>query len=143
MFTRDSRPRIDTLIGRAARIAGDFEFEGGLHLDGRIAGNVRAAGAAAGESSLSVSESGSIEGTVTVPNVELHGTVKGDIRASARLVLGGSARVEGDVYYCVIEISPGAQIMGKLVRLPGEAAATPAVAAGGGQRKAAGPERAA
>ena len=38
MFTRDSRPRIDTLIGKAARVHGDVEFEGGLHLDGRIVG---------------------------------------------------------------------------------------------------------
>jgi len=143
MFSRDSKPRIDTLIGRAARVAGDFEFEGGLHLEGRIAGNVRTRGAGARESTLSVSESGSIEGTVTVPNVELHGTVRGDIHASARLVLGSTARVEGDVYYRDIEISPGAQIMGKLLRQSGEVAATPAVAAGAGQRKAAGPERAA
>ena len=43
MFTRDSRPpRIDTLIGKAAHVQGDIEFEGGLHLDGHIAGNVRA-----------------------------------------------------------------------------------------------------
>jgi cytoskeletal protein CcmA (bactofilin family) len=123
MFTRDSRPRIDTLIGSSARVAGDLEFAGGLHLDGRIAGNVRAARAA--DSTLSISESGCIEGTVTVPDVELHGTVKGDIHASARVVLGATARVEGNVYYGVIEITLGAQIKGKLVRLPPGAAAPP------------------
>ena len=126
MFTRDSRPpRIDTLIGKTAHVAGDVEFEGGLHLDGRIAGDVRAArSAVARESTLSVSESGSIEGAVNVPSVELHGTVRGDIRASTRLVLGATARVEGNVYYGMIEMSLGAQIMGKLVRLAPEAAAT-------------------
>src|SRR2546429_6374964 len=42
MFTRASRPaRIDTLIGKAARVHGDVEFQGGLHLDGHIAGGVR------------------------------------------------------------------------------------------------------
>ena len=30
MFTRESRPaRIDTLIGKAARVHGDVEFQGG------------------------------------------------------------------------------------------------------------------
>ncbi|HEY2808093.1 MAG TPA: polymer-forming cytoskeletal protein [Steroidobacteraceae bacterium] len=121
MFNRDSRPpKIDTLIGKAAHVHGDVDFEGGLHLDGRIAGAVRAAAGRAGagrESSLSVSESGSIEGAVRVPNVVLNGTVKGDIHARERIVLGATARVEGDVYYGVIEMTLGAQIVGKLVRL--------------------------
>lgn len=124
MFTRDSRPRIDTLIGREARVAGDVEFQGGLHLDGRIAGDVRAPHAAATRiSTLSVSETGVIDGAVEVPDVELRGTVRGDIRASSRLALGATARVEGNVYYGVIEMTLGAQIMGRLVRLSPEAAA--------------------
>ena len=115
MFTRESRPaRIDTLIGKAARVLGDVEFQGGLHLDGHIAGGVRSTGA---DATLSVSATGSIEGPVEVPNVMLEGTVKGDIRARERVVLGATARVEGNVYYGIIEMTLGAQIMGKLVRL--------------------------
>jgi cytoskeletal protein CcmA (bactofilin family) len=129
MFTRDSRQaRIDTLIGKAARVAGDVEFQGGLHLDGHVSGAVRATGE--GDSTLSVSATGSIEGPVQVPNVILEGTVKGDIRARERVVLGATARVEGNVYYGIIEMSLGAQIMGKLLPLTppkaGAAAATPA-----------------
>src|SRR6267154_281609 len=118
MFTRESRPaRIDTLIGKAARVLGDVEFQGGLHLDGHIAGGVRSTG---GDATLSVSATGSIEGPVEVPNVILEGSVKGDIHARERVVLGATARVEGNVYYGVIEMSLGAQIMGKLVRLAPE-----------------------
>jgi cytoskeletal protein CcmA (bactofilin family) len=121
MFIRDSRPpRIDTLIGKAARVAGDVEFEGGLHLDGHIAGNVRSAKSR--ESTLSVSESGSIDGAVEAAHVTLHGTVKGDIQARERVILGSTARVEGNVYYGVIEMTLGAQITGKLVRLAPEPA---------------------
>lgn len=119
MFTRDSvQTRIDTLIGKAARVQGDLDYQGGLHLDGQIVGNVRADDDPG--SSLSVSETGSIQGSVQVPNVILQGTVKGDIRARERLVLGATARVEGDVYYGVIEMTVGAQIIGKLVRLSPE-----------------------
>jgi cytoskeletal protein CcmA (bactofilin family) len=122
MFTRDSRPpRIDTLIGTAARVRGDVEFAGGLHLDGRVEGAVRAAAGSA--ATLSVSETGSIEGPVEVPNVLLEGAVKGDIHASERVVLGATARIEGNVYYGVIEMTLGAQIMGKLVRLEPKARA--------------------
>jgi cytoskeletal protein CcmA (bactofilin family) len=115
MFNSSKQARIDTLIGKAARVEGDLEFAGGLHLDGRIAGNVRANPSA--DSSLSVSNSGAIEGTVEVANVTLDGTVKGDIVASGRVVLGATAQVLGNVYYGVIEMTLGAQIMGKLTRV--------------------------
>ena len=69
------------------------------------------------ESSLSVSESGAILGAVQVHNLILNGTVKGDIHAPGRLVLGATAKVEGNVYYGIIEMTLGAQIVGKLVRL--------------------------
>ena len=124
MFTREnsSKPaRIDTLIGKAAHIHGDIEFAGGMHLDGSIVGNVRSDRSPG--STLSVSEGGSIEGMVDVPNVRLDGTVKGDIHAPGRVVLGATARVEGNLYYGVIEMTLGAQIMGKLTQVALEGAA--------------------
>ena len=125
MFGRDSKPsaRIDTLIGKAASVQGDVEFAGGLHLDGRVAGNVRAEGDAT--ATLSVSEHGSIDGSVEAANVVLNGSVRGDIHASTRLVLGATARVYGNVHYGVIEMTLGAEIKGKLVPLPlGQGATT-------------------
>lgn len=118
MFSRDTKPnaRIDTLIGKAARVQGDVEFEGGLHLDGRVAGNVRAVGEQG--SSLSVSEHGAIEGSVEADNVTLNGSVRGDIYATERVVLGPRARVFGNVRYGVIEMTLGAEIKGKLMPLP-------------------------
>jgi cytoskeletal protein CcmA (bactofilin family) len=124
MFTRDPQTRVDTLIGKSVRVQGDVEFQGGLHLDGRIVGSVRSDESR--ESTLSVSETGFIEGTVQVPNVLLNGAVKGDIRARERVVLGATARVEGSVYYGTIEMTLGAQIKGKLVRLSPEALQAPA-----------------
>jgi cytoskeletal protein CcmA (bactofilin family) len=119
MFNRDSRQaRIDTLIGPGSRVNGDLEFAGGLHLDGRIAGNVRADPGQS--SSLSVSETGSIDGNVEAANVMLNGSVRGDIVARERVVLGATARVQGNVFYGVIEMTLGAQIMGKLTRLSGK-----------------------
>jgi cytoskeletal protein CcmA (bactofilin family) len=116
MFNRDTKQaRIDTLIGKASRVHGDLEFAGGLHLDGSIAGNVRADPSEG--SSLSISETGSIEGNVEAGNVMLNGSVRGDILARERVVLGATAKVQGNVYYGVIEMTLGAQIMGKLTRV--------------------------
>ena len=68
----------------------------------------------------------------------MNGTVNGDMHARDRLVLGGKARVNGNVHYGVIEMAPGAVITGKLIPLgkaPGDVSpetpseAAPAVAA--------------
>ena len=119
MFNRDPRQaRIDTLIGKTARVHGDVDFQGGLHLDGQIIGAVRSDESR--DSTLSVRETGSIEGAVQVPNVMLQGAIHGDIHAIERVVLGATARVEGNVYYGIIEMTLGAQIIGKLVRLEPE-----------------------
>jgi cytoskeletal protein CcmA (bactofilin family) len=115
MFGRRDRGsgRIDTLIGRNAAIQGDIEFAGGLHVDGRVAGSVRAAT----DGSLAVSEFGVIEGSVAASQVVVNGRVHGDIYASERVVLGSKAKVRGNVHYGVFEIALGAEINGKLVSL--------------------------
>jgi cytoskeletal protein CcmA (bactofilin family) len=104
--------KIDTLIGPAASISGDVDFSGGLHVDGRVAGDVRAPSSS--ESTLSVSEHGVIEGAVDVANVILEGWVKGPVHAHGRVVLGPKSRVHGDLYYGVIEMTLGAEITGKM-----------------------------
>ena len=117
---KQTSTRIDTLLGKAATLNGDLEFSGGLHLDGRVNGNVRSNEADGG--ALSVSESGFIEGTVEVTSIVMNGTVNGDMHARERLVLGGKARVNGNVHYGVIEMAPGAVITGKLIPLGDPAA---------------------
>jgi len=59
----------------------------------------------------------------------LNGTVKGDIVARERIVLGATARVQGNVYYGIIEMTLGAQIMGKLTRVSAKGDALPEGAA--------------
>jgi cytoskeletal protein CcmA (bactofilin family) len=124
MFKRNEKNdrvgRIDTLIGRSCSVQGDVAFAGGLHVDGRITGSVRATvGLGA---SLSVSEHGVVEGSVEAPNVVLNGRVDGDIYASERVVLGAKARVMGNVHYGAIEMALGAEIVGTLVPRPMAAA---------------------
>src|SRR4051812_21813541 len=115
MFNRTDKnaAQIDTLIGRSARIQGDVEFSGGLHIDGQVCGNVRVLSGNAG--SVSVSEHGMIEGSLEAPQVVLNGTVNGDIIAAERVVLGAKACVRGNVCYGVIEMALGAEITGRLI----------------------------
>lgn len=104
--------RIGTWIGEDSELSGDIRFSGGLHVEGRVKGNVIAND---GEALLMVSEKGRIEGEVRVPNIILNGNVTGDVHANEHIELGASARVTGNVFYHLIEMAMGAEVNGNLV----------------------------
>lgn len=103
---------ITTLIAEGTVIRGDVRFDGGLHLDGIIEGSITAEGS---EAVLTLSNKGRVHGTISTSNAVINGQVLGDIVAVQRLELAGDARVEGNVYYRVLEMAAGAQINGKMV----------------------------
>lgn len=111
--TKSASTKVDTIIGQQTRIEGDVHFSGGLHIDGKVKGGVIAEADSA--SVLTVSEHGSIEGDVRVPTVILNGKVTGDVRSAERIELASKARVDGDVYYNLIEMAMGAAVNGSLV----------------------------
>ncbi len=105
--------RIDSLIGQASEIRGDVVFTGGLHVDGTVKGNVIAENE--DNSVLTLSEQGTVEGEIRVPNVILNGRVIGDVYASEHIELALNARITGNVYYNLIEMAMGAEVNGNLV----------------------------
>lgn len=104
---------VDTLIGRQTELTGDMRFGGGLHVDGSVKGTVMADSDKSAV--LSVSESGHVEGDVRVPHIVLNGTVEGDVYASQRITLSAKARVNGNVYYKLIEMASGAMVNGQMI----------------------------
>jgi cytoskeletal protein CcmA (bactofilin family) len=111
--SKSASVKVDTIIGQQTRIEGDVHFSGGLHVDGRIKGSIIAADGSA--SVLTVSEHGDIEGDVRVPTVILNGTVTGDVRSEEHVELAAKAKVNGNVYYKLIEMAMGAAVNGSLV----------------------------
>ena len=107
---------VDSLIGQNSQIIGDFRFSGGLHIDGTVKGNVL--GDEDEHAMLTLSDRGTIEGEVKVPFIILNGVVKGDVHAREHVELASNARVEGNVYYRLIEMAMGAEVNGKLLRIP-------------------------
>ncbi len=110
--------QIDSLIGQNTEIHGDVIFSGGLHVDGIVKGSVIAE--QGNDSLLTLSERGTIEGEVKVPNVVINGKVIGDVYALAHIELAAEARINGNVYYSLIEMAMGAEVNGKLVHKTNE-----------------------
>ena len=110
--------KIETLIGTSIEIRGDIIFNGGLHVDGKIVGNVIAEDNS--DSMLVLSDHGNIEGEVRVPYVVLNGEVTGDVYAAERVELSSHAQVSGNVYYNLLEMAMGAEVNGSLVHCKNE-----------------------
>jgi cytoskeletal protein CcmA (bactofilin family) len=106
--------KIDTLIGHSLEVTGNIQFSGGLHLDGTVIGNVSAEDHTS-NSVLVISESGSIEGDVSVAFAVINGEVKGNVYASQKLELSPKARIRGDVHYNLLEMASGAEVNGKMM----------------------------
>lgn len=115
MFKRDkSAAPLESLIGPSVTIRGDVEFTGGVHLEGRVLGNLRMV--PDGGAALEIIEGAVVEGEVRARQASINGRVQGDVTVGGRLVLGPKAVVEGNVYYGSIEMAAGARITGKLLR---------------------------
>lgn len=117
MFGNDKRngrmvAAITTLIAEGTTIRGDIEFVGGLHLDGAVEGSMTAQGE---QAVLTVSDKGRVSGEIRASNAVINGHVNGDIVVSERLELAVHARIEGNVYYKVLEMAAGAQVNGKMI----------------------------
>lgn len=115
---RGSSVKVETLIGQSTEIRGDIVFTGGLHLDGKVVGNVIAEGK--DNCVLIISDRGCIEGEVRVPVVILNGIVIGDVYASERVEFSNKGRVNGNVYYNMLEMAMGAEVNGSLVHCENE-----------------------
>lgn len=104
---------IDTLIGAGTTVTGSLVFRGGLHLDGRIVGDLTSEHDGAGK--LTIGAAGVVEGSVEVDNLVLNGAVRGDVLARERVELGPTAQVDGNVSYKVLQMAAGAHINGRLI----------------------------
>lgn len=110
--------KIETLVGTTMEIHGDLIFTGGLHVDGKIVGNVIAEDGS--DSMLILSDHGVIEGEVRVPYVVLNGEVIGDVYAAERVELSCHAQINGNVYYNLLEMAMGSEVNGSLVHCKNE-----------------------
>ena len=106
-------PKISSIIAEHNLLIGELHFSGGLHLDGRVRGEV--IGQEDMNSTLIVSKSGAVEGNVRVVNLILGGVIVGDVEAENKVQLMQGARVTGTVHYGVLEMAEGAEVNGRLV----------------------------
>ncbi len=78
-------------------------------MDGNVRGNVHG-------THVTVTEGGSVYGTVSAESIEVQGTVRGSIRA-VTVRLAATAIVDGDIMHHTLAISEGAHFDGRAKRV--------------------------
>ena len=112
--TRTGNGGVETLVGPRVTIRGDVHFSGGLYVEGSIIGAV-VAEEGCPDAVVTLAENGLIDGEVRAPQVVVNGELRGDVYASGKIVLAAKARVQGNIYYQVVEMAAGAMISGRLI----------------------------
>ena len=112
MAVKNKQKGSSTLIEVGTLIKGEIIFDNELFIMGEVEGDLNSD---SGLAKLVVSKTGKVQGEIRVPNVVVNGTIVGNVRASEKLEISGTARIFGDLHYSTIEIQGGSLITGRLV----------------------------
>ncbi len=109
MFKGDRSGELNGFLDAGSHIQGELVFEDTFRVDGKLTGTIRS------EGDLVVGEQGVIEADVEVGRLFVSGTLTGEVRASRRIELASSARVEATLTSPTMVIEEGAKMDGRCI----------------------------
>ncbi len=102
----DTKHNLDGHLGEGIEIKGTLRFEGSVRIDGKFVGKV------VSPATLIVGPSAVVDGEVEVGEIEIHGALRGQVKASQRATIHGTGRVDADIDTRSLVIEPGAHFNG-------------------------------
>lgn len=106
------RPRVsraEATIGKSVLIKGQIYSEEDLYLDGQVEGSLELPA-----NRLTIGNNGKVRASVKAHEVEILGTVQGDIVAAERIIIRKAANLIGDLKSATISIEDGAYFKGSI-----------------------------
>jgi len=94
------------LLSAGTAVIGDIESNSGFRIDGQLKGKMNIKG------KVVIGASGQISGDIFCQNLEVSGTVSGNIRAAELVSLKATAKVNGEIVTNKLAIEPGAVFTG-------------------------------
>jgi cytoskeletal protein CcmA (bactofilin family) len=98
-----------SIVCKGITIRGEVFGDEDLQIDGELSGSVKLAGAR-----VSIGPEGRVAGNITAREIIVRGTLKGNLRASERILMGSTGRWEGDGVSPRLAIEEGATVRGNL-----------------------------
>ena len=102
-----SDERMDTIIGKDASFEGTLETAGGIRIDGRCKGSVKASG------DMIVGDHAQVEAKLSGRNVLIAGEVHGQVDATGKLELTATGKLFGDLRAAKMYVEEGAVFHGE------------------------------
>ena len=97
-------------IGETMQLEGDLRTSGSIDISGLVNGNIFV-------SEMTVTETGSIRGSIESSSIEISGHIEGKIIADA-VIIGKSAVIKGDIFFKnALKTEEGADIDGYIKRV--------------------------
>jgi cytoskeletal protein CcmA (bactofilin family) len=96
-----------SLVGSGAVFEGKIITEGGIRIDGKVVGDVRA------KSGAVVGPEGILEGSLAARTVSIAGKVQGNLTATEKLTLEAKSIVSGDIRAARLVVDEGSVFDGK------------------------------
>lgn len=103
---QEEAAQVETVIGKGCQVEGQITLEGPLRIDGSVTGKIRT------RSTVVVSPTARLTAEVTAATIVVHGSVDGDLVASALIELHSTARVKGAIEAPAVEVERGAVFEG-------------------------------
>lgn len=104
---RAYREGLDSLVGINSVFKGDIETDGSVRVDGKVNGDVKVTG------DIYIGEQAVVKGNTEGTNINLAGTIEGNIIARGILRILSSAKLYGDIKVNRFVVDEGALFQGK------------------------------
>ncbi len=105
--------QFDTFLGAGSSVEGRLVCKGATRLSGAVKGEIT------GDGLVTIDDGAVVTADVNVREASISGRVIGNVSAAARVTLGATALIDGDIKTPSLSIAEGAQIMGRIEVKPG------------------------
>jgi|SRR5512137_1428357 cytoskeletal protein CcmA (bactofilin family) len=109
---------LNALLGRGSEFDGKLTFEGTVRIDGRFTGTIVTS------DTLVIGEGAQVSAEITCGTLIVHGSVTGNVKASASVELHPPARMNGNVETAALTVSKGVTFNGQCKMEPSPRAVT-------------------
>jgi len=98
---------LDGHLGQGIEIKGTLRFEGSVRIDGKFVGKVIS------PATLIVGPNAVVDGEVEVGEIEVHGSLRGQVKVAQKATIHATGTVDADIGTRSLVIEPGAQFNGR------------------------------
>ncbi len=99
-------PGTNTLLGAGSEFEGKLTFQGSVHIDGKLKGEIVTS------DELNIGQSAKVSAEISVGSILIHGEVNGNIKAKSLVELEATARVFGTIETPALVVKKGATFEG-------------------------------